>query len=120
MWPTQNFWTFVPLSLAEVQRALASAFHIKAEFGDENRWEWFEGKDAQGRSWNVSREWGEDVVTVKEPLRIMIMPLPERPQEVALELSIALASKIHFGEVRYLRGNEFSFEEQFHVERKKA
>jgi hypothetical protein len=120
MWPTENFWTFVPLSLDEVQRLLGSAFLIRSEFGDENRWEWFEGKDVRGRSWNVSRRWGADLVLAKELLRIVIVPLPDRPEELARELSVALKAKIHFGAFRYLRGDEFLLEEQFHIEPRNA
>lgn len=116
MWPSENFWTVLPQPLDVIKVALASGVSLEdSEIDAENRWEWIEGKDKEGREWNISRRWGADIDAASERLRIVVKPIPDDPKKMAQMIGAALGTKVSFGSVRYLTGDDFSYEERFQI-----
>jgi hypothetical protein len=112
--PSQRFWCRVRLSLDDVKQLLAEPFELlNCESDCENVFEWFEGKDAEGSFWNVSRKHdGNGQSDFEDYLIIGVFPVPENPDAVGQKLSNTLLCSVSFGAGAYDKSNFWKYVEQ--------
>jgi len=111
--PTLNYWCAVAKDLDSVAEMLASSFRLhEVEFDAEDLYEWFTASDEDGGHWNVSRKHVGGESDYGDPLRIVIMPVPEHEEQIGGRLASALCCPVSFGRVTYLKGDEWEYEQQ--------
>jgi hypothetical protein len=113
-WPKENFWCTTEKEIAELVEILAPAFGLGCITEDvENVWEWAEARDRDNRYWNVSRKWAEGTENEQQILRIVVDPVPADPRAFSKRLATTIGSRVSFGRVAHLTGNDFDFQEEF-------
>lgn len=111
--PTLNYWCVVSVDLHEIARLLTPVFNFNlCEFDAEDLYEWFETADSLGRAWNVSRKHRGGESAFDDRLRIVISPVPEDEDKVGRVLAETLKSPVIFGEVTYIKGDDYAYREQ--------
>lgn len=116
-WPAQNFWCTTDKEISSLVRLLTPVFGLEQISEDaENVWEWAEGRDSDGRYWNLSRKSRSGRARGEEILRIVVDPVPSDPADFARSLVALIGAATSFGVVTYLNGDEFLFREEFSVE----
>jgi len=99
--------------LDEVAKLLTPVFRLsECEFDAENLFEWFESEDCDGRTWNVSRKHRQGAPDFDDRLRIVLSPVPEDETSVGQKLADTLLCLVSFGEVTYVRGDQWDYAEQ--------
>ena len=113
--PKLNYWCRIGRDLDTVAKLLVSTFSLSAcEFDAENLYEWFEAADPGGRNWNVSRKHRQGESDFNDYLRIVLSPVPEDEDALGQKLADTLSCPVSFGEVRYVKGDYWEYEEQKH------
>ena len=110
----QTFWCRIRHTLHETANLLAGPFNLsRCEFDYENVFEWFEAKDVEGHSWNVSRKHnGDGEPSFDDYLIIKLTPVPTDTEEIGQKLSNALSCSVYFGEGWYDKDDSWKYVEQ--------
>jgi hypothetical protein len=107
----REFWFFSPLTLREVGEHLAGEFRFSdARFDCENVYEWFEVTAPDGLRLNVSRKQPDDEPDPAEPFRVRASGF-RHADDLGCRLATCLRTAVYYGEVTYLGGDDFRFDE---------
>lgn len=110
-----EYWLNDSRSLKEISGLVAVEFGADFEGDSENVYEWFEGANAAlDLKFNVSRKHVEDRTEASNPVRISVSgsAYPRLGVDaLGIRLATCLGASIKFGNVVYLGGDEFRFDQ---------
>jgi hypothetical protein len=114
-----NLWFVVEKELTEIVELLQDCIGLEDLCRDyEDTWEWIVAiNNISGIEFNISRkhDWNKGIY--KYPVRVMVKKNNEEIKDeliddLGFKISNCLKTKVFYGEVKYLYGNEFEFIEQ--------
>ena|SRR5579871_6649610 len=106
-----RFWFFSLLTLEEIGERLGREFQFSdARFDCENVYEWFEVTAPDGLSLNVSRKHADEEPEPDEPF-VIIASGYRHVDDFGVRLAACLRTIVYYGEVTYLGGDDFRYNE---------
>lgn len=107
----ESFWCVLPHTIKEVGYRLVEEFRLPdAECDYENVYEWFQATAPEGLWLNVSRKHRDGEPDFVEPLRIMASGY-RSVDDLGCRLATCLRTIVYYGEVEYLGGDDFRYNE---------
>jgi len=107
----EAFWCYSPLTIQQAMERLQGEFRfLSAEYDYENVYEWFEVTSPDGLRLNVSRKHRDGEPDFADPVRISASAY-QSADSLGDRLAICLGTTVYYGQVTYLGGDEFSYNE---------